>query len=387
MATASVTITFVDGTTIEAGEFNTNFDDLVTFLNSNVLHKDGAVAATGELDMGTNKIVNLAEPTADNDAARKVDIDLAAAGVHDHAASGVTSGTFDTDRIPDLDAGKITSGTFGSARIPSLAASKVTSGTFAVARLPVGTTASEVAAGNHTHSAYLAAAGDGFTGNLWTQSSSTSMATTSERVVITTSGAIITVRDSDVPLLVGRNSDGPAIQVYRSGSLTGGIGTTTGAFSFYDPSGNRAFAIINGGSSSSVYIRDGLSDVGNVETLRANRGTGSGFVPIGYYSSWMTDPLTGAKAKQDIVDLEDSPRFPGIDIIDQLSPADFERVSTGQREWGVILDQYKELGEDLRYLTTQGDEWGNAPDEMAHISLLLLAVKDLRSRLAAVEAA
>ena len=39
---------------------------------------------------------------------------------HSHAASAITSGTFDTARIPSLDASKITTGTFDTARIPTI---------------------------------------------------------------------------------------------------------------------------------------------------------------------------------------------------------------------------------------------------------------------------
>jgi hypothetical protein len=56
--------------------------------------------------------------------------------IPDLAASKITSGSFGTDQIPSLDAGKITSGTFADARIPDLAASKITSGTFGTARIP-----------------------------------------------------------------------------------------------------------------------------------------------------------------------------------------------------------------------------------------------------------
>lgn len=75
MATATVTNTLVDGATIEVNPLNTNFTDLVTFLNASVLHADGSKALSGNLDLGSNKIVNLAAPTASGDAARKADVD------------------------------------------------------------------------------------------------------------------------------------------------------------------------------------------------------------------------------------------------------------------------------------------------------------------------
>lgn len=73
MATASVTNTFTNGTTADATEVNTNFNDLVTFVNGSVLHLDGSKTMTGALAMGSQKITGLADPTADTEAAtRKV---------------------------------------------------------------------------------------------------------------------------------------------------------------------------------------------------------------------------------------------------------------------------------------------------------------------------
>lgn len=71
MATASVTNTLTNGTTIDAPDLNTNFSDLVSFLNTNVIQKDGSLAMAAALAMGTNRITGLAAPTADTDAATR----------------------------------------------------------------------------------------------------------------------------------------------------------------------------------------------------------------------------------------------------------------------------------------------------------------------------
>lgn len=124
MATATVTNTLVDATTITVGPLNTNFSDLVTFLNTNVLHLDGSKTMTADLAMGSNKITGLAAPSSANDAARKTDLDS-----QTHAAGDITSGTL------------------------------------AIARIPTGTTSSTVSLGNHNHSStYLALTGGTLTG-------------------------------------------------------------------------------------------------------------------------------------------------------------------------------------------------------------------------------
>jgi hypothetical protein len=55
---------------------------------------------------------------------------------NDIAATKITSGVFNADRIPELPAGRITSGIFDAARIPALDASKITSGAFNADRIP-----------------------------------------------------------------------------------------------------------------------------------------------------------------------------------------------------------------------------------------------------------
>ena len=65
MATASVTYTFAGGAQVKSAEHNTNYADLVTFLNTNVVHKDGAITMTGRLQLAA------LDPTAADHAVRK----------------------------------------------------------------------------------------------------------------------------------------------------------------------------------------------------------------------------------------------------------------------------------------------------------------------------
>lgn len=59
MATASVTNTLVNGSTPLAAIWNTNYQDLVDFLNNSVVHRDGSKAMTNSLDMGGHDLTNL----------------------------------------------------------------------------------------------------------------------------------------------------------------------------------------------------------------------------------------------------------------------------------------------------------------------------------------
>lgn len=56
-------------------------------------------------------------------------------GVLNVSAANITSGTFDTARIPNLSADKITAGTLDVGRIPNISADKITSGTISTSRL------------------------------------------------------------------------------------------------------------------------------------------------------------------------------------------------------------------------------------------------------------
>lgn len=70
MATAAVTNSFAAGTLIESVEVNTNFSDLVSFLNNQVIHKDATVAFTA---VPSGPAVN---PVSANQLPRKAYVDV-----------------------------------------------------------------------------------------------------------------------------------------------------------------------------------------------------------------------------------------------------------------------------------------------------------------------
>lgn len=78
MATASVSNEFTASTTILSAAVNTNFSDLVSFLNNSVVHVDGSKAMTGDWSMGANRITNVTDPTSAQDAATKAYVDSVA---------------------------------------------------------------------------------------------------------------------------------------------------------------------------------------------------------------------------------------------------------------------------------------------------------------------
>ncbi len=68
MAVVSVTNTFTSLTPAVASEVNRNFTDVVEFVNSDTVHRDGSRPFTGEVSMGSHRITNVVGGVSANDA-------------------------------------------------------------------------------------------------------------------------------------------------------------------------------------------------------------------------------------------------------------------------------------------------------------------------------
>lgn len=116
MPTLIKQFTFVADTNIAPNQVNANFDDIVSFINNSLIHKDGSRAMDAHLSLVA------ANPTTDNQAARKAYVDSqmnAATGVANTAqtAANNAQGSANTalDRVPNKIRWGFVSGTTNGA--------------------------------------------------------------------------------------------------------------------------------------------------------------------------------------------------------------------------------------------------------------------------------
>ena len=138
MATLTIPNTFVASTSAASAEVNANFSAIKSFIDGEVIQKDASVAFTALISGPSS------DPTSNNHLARKKYVDDLVSGLsstyapisHNHAASAITSGTLDANRLPNHSATLLTSGTLPAARLPNHSANLLTSGTVSNGRLP-----------------------------------------------------------------------------------------------------------------------------------------------------------------------------------------------------------------------------------------------------------
>lgn len=103
MTALNVPNTFVASTTADANEVNANFSAVVDYVNDNVVLTDGSHVMTQALDVGSNKVVNVATPTSATDAANKQYVDDSVP----QRAGGWVARTSGTQSIPGVTATNI----------------------------------------------------------------------------------------------------------------------------------------------------------------------------------------------------------------------------------------------------------------------------------------
>lgn len=154
--------------------------------------------------------------------------------------------------------------------------------------------------------------------------------------------------------------------------------------------GTEILKLVN--ADNALYIYDTFDDVGNHETLRADRGS-VGLAEVGYYSSWEIDPDTGKRKKKNLVGLGRTPLWRREWFMD-IKPVKYERTSRtradgSRKPWRVrpleIGFTMENLLENTNLLTTKGAEPGYSPDEFALMAVTVDYVQHLEERVAALE--
>ncbi len=108
MSTVATTYTFVAGTTAQAAQVNTNFTDLVNYINTNAIVKDGSKAMTAALTLVS------AGPTATTHATHKDYVDTVSRGARPYINTATLSGGAATAWTSFLASGTLITPTYAS---------------------------------------------------------------------------------------------------------------------------------------------------------------------------------------------------------------------------------------------------------------------------------
>lgn len=256
-------------------------------------------------------------------------------------ADNISSGTVPTARIPNLSANKITSDTLATARIPNLSANKITSDTLNIARIPdIG--ASKIDAGTFGSGNYT------FPGAL----------TVNGLLNVSSQGKIEFGNSNDQI----RYDDTPnEYQFWGDGNQMTRLGTS----------------IIFDTTNGSVVAKSPATGTGN---------DAEWIYYLGYYFLYRNSS-TAAEKENISADLG---THLTADMIDSVVPKMWNRITApGIPEIGPIADELDAVSPFLAAHGTDAndDQILTGVNKTAWMSLMTLAIQDLRDRMEAVEAA
>lgn len=249
--------------------------------------------------------------------------DLEAADIPDLSANKITSDTLVTDRIPDLSANKITSDTLHVDRIPDIGASKIDAGTF-------GT-------GNYTFPNDLAVNG----------------------LLNVSSQAKIEFGNSNDQIRYNDTSN--EYQFWADGNQMTRLGTSI----IFDTSG------------------------GSVVALSPATGAGNDAEWISYLGYYFLYRNSSTAAEKENISTDLGTHLTA-DMIDSVVPKMWNRITApGIPEIGPIADEMDAVSPFLAAHGTDAndDQILTGVNKTAWMSLMTLAIQDIRTRLEAIEAA
>lgn len=243
--------------------------------------------------------------------------------------------------IPNLSANKITSDTLGTARIPNLSANKITSDTLNVARIP-DLNASKIDAGTFGAGNYT------FPSNL-------------------TVNGLLNV-SSQAKIEFGNSND----QIRYN--------DTTNEYQFW-ADGNQMTRL----GTSIIFDTSG----GSVVALSPSTGTGNDAEWISYLGYYFLYRNSSTAAEKENISTDLGTHLTA-DMIDSVVPKMWNRITApGIPEIGPIADEMDAVSPFLAAHGTDAndDQILTGVNKTAWMSLMTLAIQDLRDRMEAVEAA
>lgn len=179
-------------------------------------------------------------------------------------------------------------------------------------------------------------------------------------------------------MAIASNAEGAPGWTFASDTDTGMYRPAANTLGF-TAGGDDVVRMIDGGSGSSLFVQDGLTAVGDVETLRMNRGSGTGLVAVGFHSS-------SEAHKKEITPLRNSPLW-SLDKFRQIRPVTYRRKggpNADMREFSFTVEQLEGI---TPFLTTNGEKRGGSVSYTGMMSVIVDFLQHLDERVLALEAA